>query len=134
MKKIVLILFILLSFPVLSAHSRDQWTREDTIYEGVFLVAFAADWMQTRWVAKHDYQTKNGNTVINFTETNPFITGKPSVGTIDAYFATAALVHVGVSYLLPKKWRRGWQIGGIFLEMYAIYDNDRQGAGMSFAF
>jgi hypothetical protein len=57
----------------------------------------ACDWAQTRGAAERGW--------IGYREGNPMLGKTPSVGAVDAYFATATLVSIAAWYLLPRGWR-----------------------------
>jgi len=53
---------------------------------------------------------------------------------VDAYFAAGGLLHAGVTYVLPEKYRPYWQGVTIFATGACVGHNEGLGAGLSFSF
>ena len=56
--------------------------------------ALACDWVQTRAAASDGW--------VDFEEANPIMGRTPSVNTVDAYFATAAIANAAIWYFMPS--------------------------------
>ena len=101
------------------------WDWSDTAMESLYLAAHVADWGQTRDIAQ---QCGSGT----YAETNPIIGRCPSVGRVNTYFFTTALIHAGVATMLPKKYRRLFQVGTLGMEIGYISNNAKIGLKVSF--
>lgn len=109
---------------ILPIHCQAQeWTDTDTAYEAVYLVLHTADWAQTRYIAAHSEQ---------FNEDNQFLGNDPSDSEVNRYFILTGLLHTGIAYALPEKWRRGFQIVTISIEASVVSHNYRIGVNMNF--
>lgn len=103
-------------------HARD-WTVTDTALESVYLVLHSIDWVQSKYTSKH---------TDTFYETNAFLGKHPHGGDVNAYFATAAIAHVSVAYLIPDKYRSIFQIATIGMEIGYVRNNYHIGVGIQF--
>lgn len=111
-----LILLCLLSTPAYA------WTEADTQRQLVYSAFHVIDWGQTRDIATRD----------DHIETNPILGKYPSVQTVDYYFAAAIAGHTLVSYLLPPKYRKWWQVIWIGLEAKTVAHNYSAGVNIHF--
>jgi len=117
-KLIILILLILPVAPVCA----DEWTQKDTQYQVVFIALTAVDWLQTKEIARNP----------RFSETNPLLGGNPNQQKIDIYFASSILAHTAISYYLPRKYRRIWQVCWIGIEAGTSWHNVAAGVRIEF--
>lgn len=106
-----------------TAIAHDEWTTSDTKRQAVYLTLHTIDWAQTRYIAKNPDKWR---------ELNPLIGEHPSVGRVDGYFATGALLHTGIAYVLPEKWRKGFQYVTIGIEAGITARNYHLGIKTSF--
>lgn len=112
MKIVLMILFLALTSP---AHA--EWTKTDTAFQAGYLILHVIDWGMTRDIAKNPDK---------FHELNPLIGRHPSVEWVDTYMALSLVGHTVVSYVLPSKYRRWWQIttigfkGGLVINSFSI--------------
>jgi hypothetical protein len=110
--------FITLAFGLLAcgAHARAwepaPWTRTDTWWEASYAAVVAMDYTQSVQIVPSG----------RF-ERNPFLPKHPSNKTFQYVCLGSVLGHVGVSCLLPAKWRRPWQTVTLSLEVLAVGDN-----------
>ena len=111
-----LILLCLLSTPAYA------WTEADTRRQLVYTTLHVIDWGQTRYIATHD----------KFYETNPILGKYPSTQDVDGYFAATLAGHTLVSYLLPPKYRKWWQIIWIGAEFKTVAGNYSAGISVHF--
>lgn len=118
---IVTILFLVLCFSVISAHA--EWTKADTLREVSWQVLHIVDWGQTRHIAKNPDQ---------FYEINPILGRHPSVGEVDTYMITGAVIHTAVSVVLPQKYRSYWQYVTIGMSGYCVGNNINAGIKVDF--
>lgn len=119
--KILSISILICLMPILSL-AGDKWTQEDTAYQAVFITALSCDWLQTKEIARNP----------NYYETN-FILGKyPSQNEVDFYLLSAAILHTGIAYYLPKEYRRIWQCFWIGVEMNCVRHNYSSGIRINF--
>lgn len=108
---------------LLSASANAEWTSDDTKRQAIFTGVLALDWAQTRYIAKHPD---------NHSEINVILGDHPSSGRVDGYFASSALIHFGISYILPDRYRRTWQNVSIAFETGMVIRNYKLGIGFSF--
>lgn len=120
MKKVIGILIILI-FNV-SIVFADEWTAKDTKYQAVFLLFKSVDYLQTKEIARNP----------KYYELNPIIGKHPTQNEIDIYFLSTAILHTGIAYYLPKKYRRYWQC--VFIGMSAGCVAYNFNAGISIIF
>ena len=102
MKKLLTIILICLMFPT-TISAQDKWVKKDTIYQATFLTLMAVDYLQTKEIARNS----------NYYERNLILGKNPSQNEVDLYFLSTAILHTGIAYYLPKKYRRYWQ--GVFI-------------------
>lgn len=84
----------------------------------------AADWLQTRYVAKSD----------RYTELNPMLGPEPSVHAVDAYFAVSALVTNTLGEWLPRGWGDRYYMSVIGWEGAITVRNHSLGVGFYVGF
>jgi len=112
--------------------SSKEWSKDDTVMEGVHALSLLADWAQTRTIAQKD---KRGH---NYHEANPItqkIIGKnPRVQDVDLYMALSLLGHGLISRKLPPKYRKIWQTMTLGGRLQAVMNNDRIGIGFGAKF
>lgn len=104
-------LLMALMFPVLS-HAAD-WSQADTARQAVYTSTLILDWSQTRDIARHPGKY----------ETNVILGRHPSQREVNQYFAAAAVLHLAVSYVLPRPWREVWQVGSIVISTAYVVRN-----------
>lgn len=98
-----------------------DWTRIDSIREGVVLGTLLVDWAQTRQIQAHPDR---------WHEVNPLIGSQ--TGQVNRYFIAGALVHMGVAYMLHPKARKVFQYVTIGMEGGCIAKNYSIGVRFSF--
>lgn len=118
MKKIILILIILMSM-VGNGFAEEEnpykWTKEDTILQGIFITTLAIDmWYTYTFLYTGNYRERG------IYETNPILGKYPSKNKLYLYSISGAILHTGITYILPKPYRNMWQSFWIGGEMYAI--------------
>lgn len=103
----------------------DPWTPVDSYREATFQVLNVIDWGQTRYIAKNPdrYYEKESAWIIG---------EHPSTGRVDAYMAQSAVLHLAISYLLPRDWRDAFQYITIGGKLNATIGNDSIGIKISF--
>ena len=105
--------------------SKNKWTMQDSLWEAAYLATHVADWGQTRDISA---QCKSGG----YYEVNPVIGRCPSMSRVNLYFLSTALLHAGVSTLLPKKYRRFFQTSTMVMEIGYITNNYNIGLKVNF--
>ena len=100
-----------------------EWSRTDTALEATYLALHSVDWSQSKYIAKHPE---------SFYETNVFLGKHPHGGDVNVYFATTAIAHIAVAYLLPEKYRSMFQVATIGMEIGYVGKNYHIGIGFSF--
>ena len=131
----------------MSLQSQEKWSTADKWWEASALALIAADWAQTRQIAKHP--TVNHRRVVMWTDdsgkewaqeswdtqqeqTNWFLPKHPSVAEVDRYFAAYMLSHVIAANLLQGKWRRGFQVLTVGMQIDAVNRNLKLGIQIRF--
>jgi hypothetical protein len=108
--KIIIILLILLPTFCFAG----DWSKEDTYREVTWQVLHAIDIGQTRDIAKNPDR---------FYEINPILGKHPSVEEVNRYAVASSLVHFGISYFLPKEYRKWWQYVSIGISTGIVSHN-----------
>ena len=104
--------------------ARVSWRTSDVALAGAFVVALAVDAAQTRGLAQRGWQS--------YSETNPILGPRPSVGQVNAYTAVAALTVLGAAAVVPSR-VRPWLLGAaLAVETFTIAGNMRQGVALEF--
>lgn len=106
-----------------SAYDFDDWTAADKTREAVYLAVDAVDWLQTRNIARNPER---------YYETNAILGQHPSIGRVNAYFASMMLVHVGIVTALPKEYRAAFQFTSIAYEVSYVAGNYKLGISAKF--
>ena len=114
-----LALGLLVTSPALAT---DPWTREDTYWELAYAAMVTLDCNQSSQIQ-----------ALGRTERNPLLPRRPSPRTMQAICIGSVVGHVAVSYVLPAKWRRGFQAVTVTLETAVVVDNYYR-AGIRFKF
>jgi hypothetical protein len=121
-KKLLYISFILLMLIPMSVNASD-WTKTDTAVQLGYTALHVMDWGQTISIAKDK---------VKWYETNPILGRHPSQGRVNLYFASTLIGQAAIAYILPKEWRRTWQIAWIGIEASYVYKNYKVGIGVRF--
>jgi hypothetical protein len=103
-----------------------DWTHDDTGRELVFQGLLLVDWGQTLDIS---YSCHNGG---KYYETNPILGECPDRGKVNTYILGAAVLHAGISYVLPPDWRKPWQYTSIIIEAGAVAHNINIGLQVRF--
>ena len=120
MKKL-LISFLICLIPTIT-FAADEWTKKDTAYQAAFLTLMAADWLQTKEIARNP----------NYHERNFVLGRNPSQNEVDIYFLSTSILHTGIAYCLSKKYRRYWQYIFIGVEAGCVGHNYSTGIRINF--
>ena len=120
MKFLLVLLFIcLMVIPV----NASDWNKTDTAFQIVYTTLHFIDWWQTLDIARNPDK---------WSETNPILGDHPSVGRVNAYFTLTLIGHTAISYILPKDYRRIWQVVWIGIEAGYVVHNYRAGIRIRF--
>ncbi|HBE80373.1 MAG TPA: hypothetical protein DDW65_21710 [Firmicutes bacterium] len=106
-------------------YKHDKWTLADTIWQIIFVILLIINWGQGRFAAAHPLTWK---------ETNPLLNPHQSLLSVDVYCGICFIGNMLIPYLLPKKWRRGWQIIGTVAQFYCVFWAFYDGVGVNFKF
>jgi hypothetical protein len=123
-KAYILIFSIVLIITPVASHSFDEWSKRDIALESAWITLNIIDWSQTRYISKHP----------EFYESNPILGRHPSISAVDTYFAAGTLLHIGVTHILPSKYRPYWQMITIMGSGACVINNNRIGVGLNFSF
>lgn len=120
MKSLLLCMFLCIASIV---HAETNWTRTDTAREVAWQAINIIDWGQTLDIARNpeDYR-----------EYNPILGKHPSVGNVNLYMLSSALIHPIISYILPPKIRPYWQYITIGLSGACVINNAAVGLRVKF--
>lgn len=112
MKKLI-IFFILLSSPAFAQDSNkwggQKWDKKDVALEATWQVIHLLDWGTTLDITRKPER---------YYEINPILGRHPSRDTVNLYMFGGALLHLGVTHILPPKYRPYFQ--GITIGMSGI--------------
>ena len=97
----------------------ENWTKADTAWQATFLAVTTVDWMQTRWMTRHDWQWDGEY----HKEMNPILGSHPSIKKVDTLIPLGMVAHTLVSMALPPDYRRIWQCVWIGIEGAYVYNN-----------
>lgn len=123
------VLTLLLLLPSLCL--ADDWTREDSYRQAALTALLVADWAQTRWAIKQNEKGCARSCQI-YEEGNPILGKHPNLGKTNNLIAASIVGHAAVAYILPHKWREGWQYVWIGIEANAVNRNQSVGIKMAF--
>lgn len=129
MKTLVFLIAFLFSTAILA---NDPWTQGDITRETIWQTLNLLDWAQTRTIATETMSVPGFGTFPRYSEGNPFLGNHPTRKDVDRYMAASALFHLGVSHILPTRWRTGWQNVTIGWEASFVYRNYRAGISLTF--
>lgn len=101
----------------------DNMTGADWQREAVYQVLHVVDWGQTLDIAARPDE---------YRELNPLIGTHPSRGDVNRYFAITALVHLGITRALPRRYRSAWQYVTIGVQAGNTWRNARIGLRLNF--
>lgn len=119
-KWILIILIIFVTSPVLAF---DKWSIQDKALEAAWQSIHLMDWGQTSMIARNSDR---------YYEMNPILGKHPSTQMVHGYMAVGALAHLGVTHILPKKWRPYWQGVTIGMSGICVVNNFNVGLGVRF--
>jgi hypothetical protein len=105
------------------AYGFEPLTPEDKSHLALYATLHLLDWKQTRSIAKNPGA---------YYETNTLLGEHPSVGKVDTYFLSTLAGQIAVTYLLPPKARRIWQLTWINIEKGYVEDNLKIGLVVRF--
>lgn len=113
---------ILILIPV-SVSAADKWTKNQITLQAIATTLIVIDWGQTLDVSENpdEYQ-----------ESNLFLDEHPSRSQVNRHMATAAILQLAISYLLPSKYRIGWLTGIIIVEAGVVAHNYHIGLRVNF--
>lgn len=117
------ILFSMILFLVLASPAHADWTKKDTVYQLTYTVLHLIDWGQTLDIARNPD---------DFYEMNPILGEHPSVGRVNTYNIVSLITHTAISYYLPPKYRRWWQVSAIGVKVILVSHNNNIGVKVSF--
>jgi len=118
MKTILILLIFLLPINCYADWDKNNTFRE-IAWQGIHLI----DWGQTLDIARQPDR---------YYEMNPILGKHPSVGQVNTYMAISAITHIGISYMLPKKYRAYWQWISIGVSGSCIINNFNAGLKVKF--
>jgi hypothetical protein len=115
--------FIFLFLVSFNCFAFDEWSDADVKREAVYQILHVIDWGQTRTIAKNPDK---------YYEYNSMIGKHPSVGRVDGYMATSALLHIGITHILPVEYRTTFQYFTIGFKSGLVVHNFEAGINVSF--
>lgn len=105
------------------ATAADDWTDAQVTKAAALATLTAADWAQTRNIARHP---------VRWHETNPLLGEHPSVGAVDRHFALSAMLGAAALHALPSHYRDMALNAGLVIEATCVANNLRLGIGIKF--
>jgi len=99
-----------------------NWSVQDSILQGSFILIASVDWLQTRYIATHPH----------FKESNPILGKETSLTKINSYFSICIIGQTLISYILPNPYRVIWQSFWIGFETNTIAYNYNAGIKLKF--
>lgn len=121
MKRVLTIFFIM--FLLVPKQVLAEWSKTNTALEIGYAILLLADWNQTKQIAK--------NPEI-YHERNPLFSRHPSVSEVNWKFAVGLIGHIGISALLPNKYKVIWQSTTIAMETVCVSNNYNIGISVDF--
>ena len=106
-----------------SAHAADEWTDSQLAKAAALATITAADWSQTRNIARHPSR---------WHETNPLLGEHPTQSAVDRHFIASAVLGAALLHALPSEWRDRALDAGLVLEVGCVANNARLGIGIKF--
>ncbi len=116
-----LIIFLTLSLPAISY--ADEWGDSDITKEVTWQILHIMDWKQTIMISKQPDK---------YYEMNPILGRHPSKGKVNTYMSVCAIMHLGISHILPQKHREYWQYITIGMSGTTVLHNFSIGLKVSF--
>jgi hypothetical protein len=111
MKKLLIIFLLLIPIT-----SYSKWTKQDTHRELIWQSFHIIDWGQTLDISKNPDK---------YYEMNPILGKHPSVSDVNLWAVGASTFHFGLSYIMPKEYRKIFQWTTIGFKGYTIYNNHK---------
>lgn len=105
------------------AIAADEWTDTQVTKAVALATLTAADWAQTRNIARHP---------VRWHETNPLLGEHPSVAQVDRHFAASAIIGAAALHALPTRYRDWALNAGLVIEATCVANNLRLGIGIKF--
>lgn len=123
MKKIILAVMILaMTVGTVQAKCTDEWTKEDTIMQGLNLGTQYILYKQNREVAEDRNFKFDG------------LKWRPYNEDVDQFHIAMAVIHTMVSYYIPCKYRTAWQGSTLGLTLISIDDHRAAGVSLGWSF
>jgi hypothetical protein len=128
-KKIAILLVLI--FPVLANAGEinkdkwwgEKWSKQDYALEATWQVIHLMDWGTTLDITRHPDQYK---------ELNPILGEHPTREEVNLYMFSGALLHAGVTHILPPKYRPYFQ--GITIGMSGVCVLNNLSVGLQIKF
>ena len=105
------------------AHAAAEWTGSQLAKAAALATITAADWSQTRTIARHPAR---------WHETNPLLGEHPTQSAVDRHFIASAVLGAALLHALPSEWRDRALDVGLVLEVGCVANNVRLGIGIKF--
>lgn len=101
--------------------SQDEWTRRDTVFQGILVATVIADGIQTARIQDHPNIIESG------TVASAFLGSNPSTTDVVLYMGTLSFSQWIIARALPRRWRTIWQVGNIWHHGLAVKHGDEAG-------
>lgn len=105
------------------AHAGAEWTDSQLAKATALATITAADWSQTRNIARHPSR---------WHETNPLLGEHPTQSAVDRHFIASAALGAALLHALPSNMRDLTLDAGLVLEVGCVANNTRLGIGIKF--
>ena len=113
----IILIFVSLLFPT-NLYAFGSWNQETTARQLCFLFTLSTDWQQTLNISKNPEK---------YNEVNPILGSHPDENKVHMYFASCAITHALISYMLPAEYSKIWQVTWIGIQSSVTDHNKNNG-------
>ena len=117
--KLIIILVVVLSG---CSYPGEKWTKTNYALHGVMTTTMAADWLQTKEIARND----------RWHEKNKILGKHPNQKEVNLYFLGAWIFNTGITHFTKSQFRFVPQIGVTAIHGKAVIDNHNLGIRVNF--
>lgn len=114
--RVFIIIFIVLFSTNAYSEIFKSFNEETIARETIFLYSLAKDWKQTHNIIESPFRR----------EGNKFLGPDPSREKVDTYFASCAVIHSTIAFMLPEKYSKMWQMTWIFIQTGVTERNESE--------
>lgn len=118
----------ILAIPYISNANAEWWT-DDSVTNGLIVSAntlMVMDWAQTRYIADHPENFREGGSMRRFIGENP------TSGKTNKYFAGTIIINNAIGMMLPKKYKKTFY--GVLNVVYLSTTTNNKSIGVKIKF